>query len=60
MFLTLLFFYMVLLMFIKWVSYGSTPPFYGSQDPGNCSPFITAFKMGQKQERNILKIKIIL
>ncbi|XP_050681116.1 V-type proton ATPase 116 kDa subunit a 1 isoform X3 [Leptidea sinapis] len=33
MFLTLLFFYMVLLMFIKWTSYGSTPPFFGSQDP---------------------------
>ncbi|KAL4710788.1 hypothetical protein ACJJTC_009337 [Scirpophaga incertulas] len=33
MFLTLLFFYMVLLMFIKWVSYGSTPPEFGSQDP---------------------------
>lgn len=33
MFLTLLFFYMVLLMFIKWVSYGSTPPHFGSQDP---------------------------
>ncbi|KAL0832478.1 hypothetical protein ABMA28_000703 [Loxostege sticticalis] len=33
MFLTLLFFYMVLLMFIKWVSYGSTPPYWGSQDP---------------------------
>ncbi|XP_050562251.1 V-type proton ATPase 116 kDa subunit a 1 isoform X5 [Spodoptera frugiperda] len=33
LFLTLLFFYMVLLMFIKWTTYGSTPPFYGSDDP---------------------------
>ncbi|CAH2991522.1 unnamed protein product [Chilo suppressalis] len=33
LFLMLLFFYMVLLMFIKWVSYGSTPPHFGSQDP---------------------------
>ncbi|XP_063376956.1 V-type proton ATPase 116 kDa subunit a 1-like isoform X1 [Cydia fagiglandana] len=28
-FLVLLFFYMVLLMFIKWTSYGSTPPHFG-------------------------------
>ncbi|XP_072939676.1 V-type proton ATPase 116 kDa subunit a 1-like isoform X2 [Epargyreus clarus] len=33
MFLTLLFFYMVLLMFIKWTTYGSTPPYWGSQEP---------------------------
>ncbi|XP_022825412.1 V-type proton ATPase 116 kDa subunit a isoform X2 [Spodoptera litura] len=33
LFLTLLFFYMVLLMFIKWTTYGSTPPYYGSDDP---------------------------
>lgn len=32
LFLLLLFFYMVLLMFIKWTSYGSTPPYYGSDD----------------------------
>ncbi|KAG6438490.1 V-type proton ATPase 116 kDa subunit a1 isoform X3 [Manduca sexta] len=33
LFLTLLFFYMVLLMFIKWTSYGPTPGAFGSQDP---------------------------
>ncbi|CAH2071915.1 unnamed protein product, partial [Iphiclides podalirius] len=32
-FLTLLFFYMVLLMFIKWTSYGPTPGKLGSDDP---------------------------
>ncbi|XP_038223150.1 V-type proton ATPase 116 kDa subunit a1 isoform X2 [Zerene cesonia] len=32
-FLTLLFFYMVLLMFIKWTSYGATPGHFGSDDP---------------------------
>ncbi|CAH0729135.1 unnamed protein product, partial [Brenthis ino] len=31
MFLMLLFFYMVLLMFIKWTSYGPTPPHYGDE-----------------------------
>ncbi|XP_047529026.1 V-type proton ATPase 116 kDa subunit a 1 isoform X2 [Vanessa atalanta] len=46
MFLTLLFFYMVLLMFIKWTTYGPTPPYFGSQDPeivktsGFCAPSI--------------------
>ncbi|XP_045494484.1 V-type proton ATPase 116 kDa subunit a1 isoform X1 [Colias croceus] len=33
MFLTLLFFYMVLLMFIKWTSYGPSPGHFGSDDP---------------------------
>ncbi|CAD0197148.1 unnamed protein product [Chrysodeixis includens] len=33
MFLTLLFFYMVLLMFIKWTSYGPTPGHFGSDEP---------------------------
>nr|XP_049694974.1 V-type proton ATPase 116 kDa subunit a 1 isoform X2 [Helicoverpa armigera] len=33
LFLVLLFFYMVLLMFIKWTTYGSTPPHFGSDDP---------------------------
>ncbi|KAJ8727317.1 hypothetical protein PYW07_001436 [Mythimna separata] len=33
LFLLLLFFYMVLLMFIKWTTYGSTPPYFGSNDP---------------------------
>uniref|UniRef100_A0A2A4IT45 V-type proton ATPase subunit a n=1 Tax=Heliothis virescens TaxID=7102 RepID=A0A2A4IT45_HELVI len=33
LFLLLLFFYMVLLMFIKWTTYGSTPPHFGSDDP---------------------------
>ncbi|CAG9132148.1 unnamed protein product [Plutella xylostella] len=32
-FLILLFFYMVLLMFIKWTSYGATVGHFGSQDP---------------------------
>ncbi|CAG5052623.1 unnamed protein product [Parnassius apollo] len=32
-FLTLLFFYMVLLMFIKWTTYGPTPGKFGSDDP---------------------------
>uniref|UniRef100_A0A1E1WEP8 V-type proton ATPase subunit a n=3 Tax=Pectinophora gossypiella TaxID=13191 RepID=A0A1E1WEP8_PECGO len=33
MFLTLLFFYMVLLMFIKWTTYGATVGHFGSQEP---------------------------
>ncbi|XP_045446980.1 V-type proton ATPase 116 kDa subunit a1 isoform X1 [Melitaea cinxia] len=46
MFLTLLFFYMVLLMFIKWTSYGPTVGHFGSQEPeivktsGFCAPSI--------------------
>ncbi|XP_013187386.2 V-type proton ATPase 116 kDa subunit a 1 isoform X1 [Amyelois transitella] len=47
MFLTLLFFYMVLLMFIKWTSYGSAGEgHFGSDDPdiikssGYCAPSI--------------------
>lgn len=46
LFLTLLFFYMVLLMFIKWTSYGPTPGSFGSQEPdivktsGFCAPSI--------------------
>lgn len=33
-FLTFLFFYMVLLIFIKWVSYGPNPGHYGSNETG--------------------------
>lgn len=46
-FLTVLFFYMVLLMFMKWTTYGSSGPgHFGSQDPeivktsGYCAPSI--------------------
>ncbi|XP_026322507.1 V-type proton ATPase 116 kDa subunit a isoform X3 [Hyposmocoma kahamanoa] len=47
LFLVLLFFYMVLLMFIKWTTYGSSgPDHFGSQEPeivktsGYCAPSI--------------------
>ncbi|XP_032513122.1 V-type proton ATPase 116 kDa subunit a 1 isoform X2 [Danaus plexippus] len=43
-FLTLLFFYMVLLMFIKWTSYGPTPGHFGDEayvkTSGFCAPSI--------------------
>ncbi|KAJ2952154.1 hypothetical protein O0L34_g4434 [Tuta absoluta] len=41
LFLSLLFLYMVLLMFIKWTTYGSTPPFYENKWPnGTINPEI--------------------
>ncbi|CAG9559514.1 unnamed protein product [Danaus chrysippus] len=44
LFLTLLFFYMVLLMFIKWTSYGPTPGHFGDETyvktSGFCAPSI--------------------
>lgn len=44
MFLTLLFFYMVLLMFIKWTSYGPNPGHFGDEafvkSSGFCAPSI--------------------